>query len=83
MNISNKEIERITALTDLLHHQWADRDAQLQATIDARKVYREAMAKHGYNQPIDDEFPVVEFVRSRWIRLRVFVGSLKSVGSEE
>ena len=83
MNISTKEIERVRELTDLLHHQWADKDAQRQSLLVARETYRRVMKAHGYEQPDDDVPPLEKFIRASRLRLKVFLGSLRSIGNEE
>jgi len=63
MNISTKEITRITTHAAQLHFQWADMDSRRQATEAARAAYYAAMAEHDYKQPEKDDNGIVDWCK--------------------
>ena len=59
MNISQKELERLSAEADKLHYQWAEKESWKRAHEAARKAYYESMTELGYAD-LDKEIPVFE-----------------------
>ena len=81
MNISTKEIIRLTEHAAQIHYQWADKDSQRQATEAARVIYYAAMAAHEYEHLPDDEHGIVDW----WQDLRrqvsvVWIGIMRGEG---
>lgn len=59
MNISKKELERLSADADRLHYQWAEKESWKKAHEAARKAYYESMTELGYAD-LDKEVPVLD-----------------------
>ena len=59
MNISKKELERLSAEADKLHYQWAEKESWKKAHEAARKAYYESMTELGYAD-LDKEVPVLD-----------------------
>ena len=59
MNISKKELERLSAEADKLHYQWAEKESWRRAHEAARKAYYESMTELGYAD-LDKEIPVID-----------------------
>ena len=59
MNISKKELERLSADADRLHYQWAEKESWKKAHEAARKAYYESMAELGYAD-LEKEVPALD-----------------------
>ena len=59
MNISKKELERLSADAARLHYQWAEKESWRRAHEAARKAYYESMTELGYAD-LDKEVPAID-----------------------
>jgi hypothetical protein len=59
MNISKKELARLSGEAERLHYQWAEKESWKKAHEAARKAYYESMTELGYAD-LDKEIPVMD-----------------------
>ena len=59
MNISKKELTRLSEESDSLHYQWAEKESWKKAHEAARKAYYESMTELGYAD-LDKEVPALD-----------------------